>query len=182
MPQRHLSPVTSLLLEALIIFKFALFIPHSVSTPKPDKFCGNTGRIFPYSKREPHFPCPENNWDAMAGYHWSPKQSSDYPATDLLYRQNKLQNCSLASSPFLPVFGRERSWADGQARREKEMALPLPPLTGGWLRDGISKPLEASGVTDVFHDQGSTKYLSNSKGLILNLQDCSYLGKCERKE
>lgn len=55
------------------------------------------------------------------------------------------------------------------------------PLTKDCLRHGILNPLEATEVTDAFHYQGSTKYLSNSKDVVLNLQDCSYLGESERK-
>lgn len=60
--------------------------------------------------------------------------------------------------------------------------MVLPPLRKDCLRDGISNPLEASEVKDAFHCQRSTKYLSNSKDLILNLHDCFDLGESERKE
>jgi len=58
-----ISPLlTSLLLEALLAFKFALFTLHSISTTlKPAKFCVNTRRIFPYLKSEPPFSYPANN-------------------------------------------------------------------------------------------------------------------------
>lgn len=55
------------------------------------------------------------------------------------------------------------------------------PLIKDCLRDGILNPLEATEVPDALHYQRSAKYLSNSKDVVLNLQDCSYLGESERK-
>lgn len=42
-------------------FIFALFILHSINTPKTPKFCANTRKLFPHLKLEPHFSCPEKS-------------------------------------------------------------------------------------------------------------------------